>query len=156
MSFGRPNGAEEYARQIFITVKYAMQQNDRKIMQPLAEQLDPAMNNVFADCSLPEEVQNVVKGCSLLLSGRLQLTIMGLNALVPGIGIANSSKIANCLNMFGLPVFNNQSVIDFDQLNEECVRWLNTPDFAERAKGVRERMLKRLEQCEAHLKELAI
>ena len=79
---------------------------------------------------------------------------MGLNALVPGIGIANSSKIANCLNMFGLPVFNNQSVIDFDQLYEECVRWLNTPDFADRAKDVRNRMLKRLEQCESQLKEL--
>ena len=142
----------ENVRLVFIP----MSESDRKIMQPLAEQLDPAMDNVFVNCSLPEDVQNVVKGCSLLLSGRLQLTIMGLNALVPGIGIANSSKIANCLNMFGLPVFNNQSVIDFDQLYEECVRWLNTPGFAERAKGIRERMLKRLELCESHLKELVI
>ena len=65
------------------------------------------------------------------------------------------ASLANCLNMFGLPVFNNQSVIDFDQLYEECVRWLNTPGFAERARGVRERMLKRLEQCEIQLKDLA-
>ncbi|MBE6403197.1 MAG: polysaccharide pyruvyl transferase family protein [Lentisphaeria bacterium] len=140
----------ENVRLVFIP----MSENDRKLMQPLAEQLNPALDNVFIDCTQPEDIQNVVKGCSLLLSGRLQLTIMGLNALVPGIGIANSSKIANCLNMFGLPVFNNQSVIDFDQLYEECVRWLNTPDFADRAKDVRNRMLKRLEQCESQLKEL--
>ena len=141
----------ENVRLVFIP----MSSNDRRIMEPLLEHFHVDSGNVMIEYTSPEDIQNVVKHCSLLLSGRLQLTIMGLNALVPGIGIANSSKIANCLNMFGLPVFNNQSVIDFDQLYEECVRWLNTPDFADRAKDVRNRMLKRLEQCESHLKELA-
>ena len=140
----------ENVRLVFIP----MSAGDRNIMQNIFEQFNPASGNVMIDYTAPEDIQNVVKGCSLLLSGRLQLTIMGLNALVPGIGIANSSKIANCLNMFGLPVFNNQSVIDFDLLYEECVRWLNMPDFALRAKGIRERMLARLEQCENQLKEL--
>ena len=140
----------ENVRLVFIP----MSAGDRNIMQNIFEQFNPASGNVMIDYTAPEDIQNVVKGCSLLLSGRLQLTIMGLNALVPGIGIANSSKIANCLNMFGLPVFNNQSVIDFDQLYEECVRWLNIPEFALRAQGIRERMLARLEQCENQLKEL--
>ena len=97
----------------------------------------------------------MVKSCSLLLSGRLQLTVMGLNALVPGIGVANSSKIANCLNMFGLPVFNNQSTINFNELFEECRRWLDEPDFAERASDIRKKMLLRLEQSEKFLRDLA-
>ena len=79
---------------------------------------------------------------------------MALNAMVPGIGVANSSKIANCLNMFGLPVFNNQSTINFDTLFDECARWLDDPDFATRASDVRKRMLNRLEQCENYLKDL--
>jgi hypothetical protein len=79
---------------------------------------------------------------------------MALNALVPGIGVANSSKIANCLSMFGLPVFNNHRSIDFDALFEECRRWLDEPGFAERAGNVRKRMLNRLEQCEGYLREL--
>ena len=151
--------AVDFLRHLQITqdvrlVFIPMSENDRKIMQGLFEQLNPDSGNILIDRTSPEDIQNVVKSCSLLLSGRLQLTIMGLNALVPGIGMANSSKIANCLNMFGLPVFNNQSVIDFDLLYEECVRWLNMPDFALRAKGIRERMLARLEQCENQLKEL--
>jgi polysaccharide pyruvyl transferase WcaK-like protein len=140
----------ENVRLVFIP----MSSNDRKIMEPLLEHFDPASGNIMIEYTAPEDIQNVVQDCSLLLSGRLQLTIMGLNALVPGIGVANSSKIANCLNMFGLPVFNNQSVIDFDQLYEECVRWLNMPEFALRAKDIRERMLTRLEQCESQLREL--
>jgi polysaccharide pyruvyl transferase WcaK-like protein len=140
----------ENVRLVFIP----MSGNDRKIMQSIFDEFSPAAGNIMVDYTAPEDIQNVVKSCSLLLSGRLQLTIMGLNALVPGIGIANSSKIANCLNMFGLPVFNNQSVIDFDQLYEECVRWLNIPEFALRAQGIRERMLNRLEQCESQLREL--
>lgn len=140
----------ENVRLVFIP----MSSSDRKIMQGVFDELSPALGNVMIDYTAPEDIQNVVKECSLLLSGRLQLTIMGLNAFVPGIGIANSSKIANCLNMFGLPVFNNQSVIDFDQLYEECVRWLNIPEFALRAQGIRERMLNRLEQCESQLREL--
>ena len=140
----------ENVRLVFIP----MTANDRNIMRPMADQLDPAAGNIVIEYTAPEDIQNIVQGCSLLLSGRLQLTIMGLNALVPGIGMANSSKIANCLNMFGLPVFNNQSVIDFDQLYDECVRWLNMPEFALRAQGIRKRMLARLEQCENQLKDL--
>ncbi len=131
-----------------------MTDHDRQLMEPLHKKLSDA-NNIILSCSEPEDVQNAVSHCSLLISGRLQLTIMGLNALVPGIGIANSSKIANCLNMFGLPVFNNQSVIDFNQLFAECRYWLEEPEFAVRASDVRSRMLNRLEQCEGYLRDLA-
>ncbi len=131
-----------------------MSENDRRIMLPIYEKLSGDQDNIMISCTEPEEIQNVVSSCSLLLSGRLQLTIMGLNALVPGIGIANSSKIANCLTLFGLPVFNNQSSIDFESLYNECERWLNAGNFAERARKVRESMLARLEQSEKHLQSL--
>ena len=132
-----------------------MTAGDRRCMAPVYEQLSADPGNVLVNCQEPSEVQNVVKSCSLLLSGRLQLTVMGLNALVPGIGVANSSKIANCLNMFGLPVFNNQSTINFNELFEECRRWLDEPDFAERASDIRKKMLIRLEQSEKFLRDLA-
>jgi polysaccharide pyruvyl transferase WcaK-like protein len=131
-----------------------MTDGDRQIMHPLYEALETP-GNIFCEFTDPGEIQNVVGACALLISGRLQLTIMGLNAMVPGIGVANSSKIANCLNMFGLPVFNNQSSINFDDLFAECVRWLDDPDFQTRAGDVRKRMLARLEQSESYLKLLA-
>lgn len=131
-----------------------MTSGDRKIMESLHEALGSATGNVLSTYTEPEEIQNIIGSCQLLISGRLQLTIMALNVLIPGIGVANSSKIANCLNMFGLPVFNNQSSINFDDLFEECRRWLNEPGFAERAGDVRKRMLNRLEQCEGYLREL--
>jgi len=143
--------SELNARLIFIP----MTSGDRAIMEPFKENFSGDPGVVLVNCTEPEDIQNVVKSCSLLISGRLQLTIMGLNALVPGIGVANSSKIANCLNMFGLPVFNNQSSINFEQLFEECRRWIDEPDFAQRAQSVRERMLTRLEQCEQYLRDLA-
>lgn len=133
-----------------------MTPGDRAVMEPILQALDSRQENKMLIFSEPEDIQKAVKSCSLLLSGRLQLTIMGLNAMIPGIGIANSSKIANCLNMFGLPVFNNHSSIDFDQLFDECVRWLDDPDFQLRAQAVRTKMLARLEQCEKYLKDLAL
>jgi len=141
---------ELHVRLVFIP----MTDGDRQRMLPLHEALGSNAGNFFAECTQPGEVQNIISGCDLLISGRLQLTIMALNAMVPGIGVANSSKIANCLNMFGLPVFNNQSTINFDTLFDECARWLDDPDFATRASDVRKRMLNRLEQCENYLKDL--
>ncbi|MBE6366725.1 MAG: hypothetical protein E7052_02290 [Lentisphaerae bacterium] len=129
--------------------------SDRQLMLALYEKLPDADNKLLLDCTEPDEIQQAISVCSLLISGRLQLTIMALNSLVPGIGIANSSKIANCLSMFGLPVFNNQSDINFNDLMSECERWICDPDFPERAKSVRERMLTRLKQSESYLKDLA-
>ena len=131
-----------------------MTAGDRQILKNLYDALDPAEENVLIEHTEPEEIQNIIGSCQLLISGRLQLTVMALNALVPGIGVANSSKIANCLSMFGLPVFNNHRSIDFDALFDECRRWLDEPGFAERAGNVRKRMLARLEQCEGYLREL--
>lgn len=132
-----------------------MTPGDRQIMQQLYELLPSDSGNLLLNCTEPDEIQQAVSVCSLLISGRLQLTIMGLNVPVPGIGIANSSKIANCLSMFGLPVFNNQSDINFNALMSECERWISDPAFAERAQSVRKRMLNRLEQSESYLRELA-
>ena len=140
----------QHVRLVFIP----MSESDRRIMQPIWEKLSGDPDNIITNYTHPAEIQNVVSSCSLLLSGRLHLTIMGLNVPVPGIGIANSSKIANCLSLFGLPVFNNQSSIDFEHLYNECERWLNAPGFAERAGRVRKNMLARLEQSEKHLREL--
>ena len=151
LDFFRKLQKELDVRLVFIP----MTPGDRQLMMPLIEMLDAEQHNVFCDFSDPSDIQNIIGSCQLLISGRLQLTIMALNANVPGIGIANSSKIANCLNMFGLPVFNNQISIDFSELFAECSRWLNEPDFARRAEEVRRKMLNRLTVSEGYLKELA-
>ena len=130
-----------------------MTDHDRSLMEPLAEALKEN-DNYFSHYTEPPQVQSIIGGCDLLLSGRLQLTIMALNESVPGIGIANASKISNCLNMFGLPVFKNQSTINFDDLYSECQRWLADDSFADRAENTRKRMLSRLRQCEDYLQSL--
>ncbi len=127
---------------------------DRALMEKIRARLRDPEDTVMIQHTEPEEIQNIVGSCRLLISSRLHLMILGLNKLVPGIGIARGSKISNYLNLFGLPTVGDTDNCDFGRLFEESSRLLNDFGFAARSGGVRERLLARLEQCEARLREL--
>lgn len=139
------------ARIVFIPMN---PKTDRALMSGIRERLSFAERTVMVEQFEPEDIQNIVGGCDLLISSRLHLLILGLNRLVPGIGIARGSKIANYLTPFGLPTIGTTDDCDFEQLFQESRRLLEDREFAGRARQVREKLLARLAASEARLHEI--
>ena len=102
----------------------------------------------------PEEVQAVAAECSVIVSSRLHLLILGLNNLVPGVGIARGSKIEYFLSRFGLATAGNTDDLDLPRLTESVEKALAHQDeFKRHAASVRAGMLADLGQAEALLKQ---
>ena len=101
----------------------------------------------------PEEVQAVAADCSVIVSSRLHLLILGLNNLVPGVGIARGSKIEYFLSRFGLTTAGTTDSLDLPRLTES-VEWALThqDEFKQRAAAVRTGLLQDLKQAETLLK----
>ena len=140
------------ARIVFIPMN---PRTDRALMEEIRQRLSFADRTVMVEQFEPDEVQNIVGGCDLLISSRLHLLILGLNKLVPGIGIARGSKIANYLTPFGLPTVGTTDDCNFAQLFEESRRLLADGEFAGRAKMARDKLLARLTASETRLHEIA-
>lgn len=102
----------------------------------------------------PEEVQAVAAECSVIVSSRLHLLILGLNNLVPGVGIARGSKIENFLSHFGLTTAGTTDALDLPRLTGS-VEWAlsHQDEFKRHAASVRAGMLDDLKQAESLLKE---
>ena len=101
----------------------------------------------------PEEVQAVAADCSVIVSSRLHLLILGLNNLVPGVGIARGSKIEYFLSRFGLTTAGTTDNLDLPRLTESVERALARRDeFRRHAETVRAEMLADLDKAAALLK----
>ena len=101
----------------------------------------------------PEEVQAVAADCSVIVSSRLHLLILGLNNLVPGIGIARGSKIEFFLSRFGLVTAGTTDRLDLPRLTES-VEWAlaHQAEFKQRAASVRAGLLADLRHASDLLK----
>ncbi len=102
----------------------------------------------------PEEVQAVAADCSVIVSSRLHLLILGLNNLVPGVGIARGSKIEYFLSRFGLTTAGTTDDLDLPRLTES-VDWALThqDEFKQSAASVRAGLLEDLKRAETLLKQ---
>ena len=102
----------------------------------------------------PEEVQAVAAECSVIVSSRLHLLILGLNNLVPGVGIARGSKIEFFLSKFGLTTAGTTDALDLPRLTES-VEWALThqDEFKQRAASVRAGMLADFDRARELLKQ---
>ena len=102
----------------------------------------------------PEEVQAVAADCSVIVSSRLHLLILGLNNLVPGVGIARGSKIEYFLSRFGLTTAGSTDALDLPSLTESVERALTHQDeFRRHAASVRAGLLADLDRAESLLKQ---
>ena len=102
----------------------------------------------------PEEVQTVVADCTVVVSSRLHLLILGLNHLVPGVGIARGSKIEYFLSRFGLTTAGTTDHLDLPILTESVEYALTHPaEFKHRAAAVRAGLLEDLNRAETLLKQ---
>jgi len=102
----------------------------------------------------PEEVQAVAAECSVIVSSRLHLLILGLNNLVPGVGIARGSKIEFFLSRFGLTTAGTTGALDLPRLTE-AAEWAlaHQEEFKQRAASVRAGLLEELRHASDLLKE---
>ena len=101
----------------------------------------------------PEEVQAAAAECAVIVSSRLHLLILGLNNLVPGVGIARGSKIEYFLSRFGLTTAGTTDNLDLPRLTESVERALARRDeFRRHAETVRAEMLADLDKAAALLK----
>ena len=102
----------------------------------------------------PEEVQTVAAGCSVIVSSRLHLLILGLNNLVPGVGIARGSKIEFFLSRFGLATAGTTDRLDLPRLTESVERALSHQDeFKQNASSVHADMIEDLRRAMSLLKQ---
>ena len=102
----------------------------------------------------PEEVQAVAADCSVIVSSRLHLLILGLNNLVPGVGIARGSKIEFFLSRFGLTTAGTTDALDLPHLTES-VEWAlsHQDEFKQRAASVRAGLLADLDRAKELLRQ---
>ena len=102
----------------------------------------------------PEEVQAAVSRCDLVVSSRLHLLILGLNNLVPGVGIARGSKISDFLSQFGLVTAGTTARLDLPALTAAADQALSSRDeFTRRAQAVRAGLLADLDRATGLLKQ---
>ena len=127
-------------------------QTDYMVLKELQSRLRHPERTLLTDFAEPEEVQAEVGHCSLVVSSRLHLLILGLNRLVPGIGIAGGSKINSYLDLFDLPTAGTVNDINFPVLTRKTARYLHDNAFADRAGKIRDVMRKRLISAEKKLK----
>jgi len=127
---------------------------DYAVMAGLQAKLKRPASALLVQFIEPEDVQTVVGECHLVISSRLHLMILGLNDLVPAIGIERGSKIRNFLSPFGLDCCGSTDKIDFKYLTKRTDALLEHTDFAAAAAPVRERLLQSLADAEQKLQAL--
>ena len=102
----------------------------------------------------PEEVQAVAAECSVIVSSRLHLLILGLNNLVPGVGIARGSKIKFFLSRFGLTTAGTTNALDLPRLTEAVEQAMAHQDeFKRNAASVRAELLADLDRAKSFLQQ---
>lgn len=128
--------------------------NDFRIMEKLmraSKHPDRILSLRFFE---PEEVQAVAAECSVIVSSRLHLLILGLNNLVPGVGIARGSKIEFFLSRFGLATAGSTVALDLPRLTESVEHALaHRDEFKKRAASVRAEMLADLDRAKSLLQQ---
>ena len=127
---------------------------DFRVMEEM-KQRSKHPGRILSLCFLePEEVQAVAAECSVIVSSRLHLLILGLNNLVPGVGIARGSKIEYFLSRFALMTAGTTDALDLPRLTES-VEWALThqDEFKQRAASVRAGLLADLDRAKELLKQ---
>ena len=127
---------------------------DYNLMRKVQQEMKYHARTLLTDFVEPEEVQNLVGRCKVVISSRLHLMILGLNKLVPVIGIARGSKISTFLNKFNLPTCGSTAEIDYVGLSEYMHHYLiRQNEFKLQAAEVRGRMLIDLQNAEDKLQD---
>ncbi len=127
---------------------------------PLMERLRYRMQNkehtvVIHGQRTPREILAIAGRLDLVISSRLHLLILASVLHVPIIGISRGSKVDNFLSPFGHVSAGSVEECDFEHLQNELDRLIDSrDDFEEVSMAVHEMLLDRLEVAKGRLAEL--
>ncbi|MDD3154481.1 MAG: polysaccharide pyruvyl transferase family protein [Victivallaceae bacterium] len=125
---------------------------DAELMAGLQAKMRERSRTVLATATEPGEIQTLTSYCDVIVSSRLHLMILGLNVLVPCVGIARGSKIANYLEQYDLPVAGSVDCCDFAVLRSQIVRLAaEKSTFVQNASAVRKQLLDRMDAASERL-----
>jgi polysaccharide pyruvyl transferase WcaK-like protein len=127
---------------------------------PLMEKLRGQMKNhvhsvVIGGHRTPREILAIAGGLDLVISSRLHLLILASVLHVPIIGISRGSKVDNFLTPFGHVSAGSVDDCDFDHMQSELDRLIDSRvEFEEISTAVHEMLLQRLAEAKVRLAEL--
>jgi polysaccharide pyruvyl transferase WcaK-like protein len=127
---------------------------------PLMEKLRGRMQNrtrsiVVGGRRPPREILAIAGKLDLVISSRLHLLILASVLHVPIIGISRGTKVDNFLAPFGHTSAGSVDECDFDHMQSELDRLIESRDeFEEVSTAVHEMLLLRLEEAKARLAEV--
>ena len=145
--------AEKDHRIVFLPMNHATD-------APLMEGLRLRMKNqnhsvVIGGRRNPREILAIAGQLDLVISSRLHLLILASVLHVPIIGISRGSKVDNFLVPFGHTSAGNVEDCDFEHMQNELDRLIDSrAEFEEVSTAVHEMLLQRLEQPKRRLAEL--
>ncbi len=145
--------ADRDNRIVFLPMNHA---TDAPLMQGLRERMKNKEHSVVIGGRRPPgEILAIAGKLDLVISSRLHLLILASVLHVPIIGISRGSKVDNFLAPFGHISAGSVDDCDFDHMQNELDRLIETRDeFREISTAVHEMLLDRLGKAKTRLAEL--
>ncbi|MBT8045527.1 MAG: polysaccharide pyruvyl transferase family protein [Pontiella sp.] len=145
--------AEQDYRIVFLPMNHA---TDALLMEGLRQRMrNQERSVVIGGHRTPREILAIAGRLDLVISSRLHLLILASVSHVPIIGISRGSKVDNFLAPFGHISAGSVDQCDFDHMQSELDRLIESrAEFEEVSNAVHEMLLQRLEEAKAKLAEV--
>lgn len=145
--------AEHRYRIVFLPMNHI---TDAELMNNLRDRMKYCDHSVVIEGRRePREILAIAGRLDLVISSRLHLLILASVVHVPIIGISRGSKVDNFLAPFGQISAGTVDQCDFDHMQSELDRLIDSrAEFEEVSTAVREMLLQRLDAAKARLARL--
>ncbi|MBN2162426.1 MAG: polysaccharide pyruvyl transferase family protein [Pontiellaceae bacterium] len=145
--------ADQDYRIIFLPMNHA---TDAPLMDSMRDRMKNRDHSVVIHGKrTPREILAIAGGLDLVISSRLHLLILASVLHVPIIGISRGSKVDNFLAPFGHTSAGSVDECDFDHIQNEVNRLIDSRDeFEEVSSAVRDMLLMRIHAAKQKLAEL--
>ncbi|QBG48285.1 hypothetical protein EGM51_13110 [Verrucomicrobia bacterium S94] len=145
--------ADRDYRIIFLPMNHA---TDAPLMESMRERMQNKVHSVvIGGKRTPGEILAIAGKLDLVISSRLHLLILASVLHVPIIGISRGSKVDNFLTMFDHVSAGSVDECDFDHMQTELDRLIESrAEFEEVSTAVHNMLLQRLEEAKVRLAEV--
>lgn len=140
-------------RIVFLPMNHS---TDAPLMERLRDRMENRAHSVVIEGKRsPREILAIAGKLDLVISSRLHLLILASVLHVPIIGISRGTKVDNFLAPFGHISAGSVDACDFDHMQVELDRLINSRDeFKQVSTAVHEMLLQRLEEAKVRLAEV--
>ncbi|MDF7799951.1 polysaccharide pyruvyl transferase family protein [Pontiellaceae bacterium B1224] len=145
--------ADKNYRIVFLPMNHS---TDAPLMEKLRDRMqNKSHSTIIGGRRSPREILAIAGRLDLVISSRLHLLILASVLHVPIIGISRGSKVDNFLTAFGHTSAGSVDECDFDHMQNELDRLIDSRDeFKEVSTAVHEMLLQRLEEAKLRLAQV--